>query len=174
MERTSQITALEFLPLSTDHASNPFVSSDRVILLMGDLQLPGFGNASAVLYDGSQYQPYILTAKFDGSNGLITTLFSQQTQSFSSNGNPPPHPTKADLCTGNIALGWVIVIALAASLFLILLLVIGGIIAGRIRRKREGYVRAPGTPPIGEATLGRVPPGQLLSDLETRRAGGYL
>jgi len=71
-------------------------------------------------------------------------------------------------------LGWVIVIALAASLFLILLLVIGGIIAARVRRRREGYVRAPGTPPIGEASLERVPPAQLLSDLETRRAGGYL
>jgi len=88
LESTSRITALEFLPLSTDHASNPLVSSDRVILLMGDIQLPGFGNASAVLFDGSQYQPYILTTKSDGSNGLITTLFSQQTQSFTSNGNP--------------------------------------------------------------------------------------
>lgn len=164
---------MEFLPLSTDHASNPLVSSDRVILLMGDIQLPGFGNASAVLYDGSQYQPYILTTKSDGSNGLITTLFSQQTQSFSSNGNNPHYPDNGS-CLGNIALGWVIVIALAASLFLILLLVIGGIIAARIRRKREGYVRAPGTPPIGEASLERVPPAQLLSDLETRRAGGYL
>ena len=173
MEPTSRITAMEFLPLSADHADNPLVSSDRVILLMGSLQLPGFGNASAVIYDGSQYQPYILTSKLDGSNGFITTLFSQQTQSFSSNGILC-NPYKLLTCTGHIALGWVIVIALAASLFLILLLVMGGIIAARIRRKREGYLRAPGTPPIGEASLGRVPPAQLLSDLETRRARGYL
>jgi len=79
---------MQFLPLSSDHAENNVLSSDRVILLMGDIQLPGFGNASAVLYDGSSYQPYILSTKSDGSNGIIYTLFSERTQSFSSHGNP--------------------------------------------------------------------------------------
>jgi Cortical protein marker for cell polarity len=55
---------------------------------MGDIQLPGFGDASAVLYDGSSYQPYILSSKADGSNGILYTLFSQNIQSFSSNGIP--------------------------------------------------------------------------------------
>lgn len=73
--------------------------------------------------------------------------------------------------TGHIAVGWVIVIALAISLFLILLLVIGGLIAARIRRSREGYMQAPSAPPIREASLERVPPGQLLEDLEARRRG---
>ena len=77
---------------------------------------------------------------------------------------------------GHVAFGWVIVIALAISLFLILLLVIGGVIAARIRRAREGYVQAPGTPTIGEETLERVPPAQLFGELEGRRraAAGYL
>lgn len=62
-------------------------------------------------------------------------------------------------------------IALAISLFLILLLVIGGLIAARIRRSREGYVQAPGTPPIRETSLDRVPPEQLFGDIEGRRRG---
>jgi hypothetical protein len=57
-------------------------------MLMGDIQLPGFGNASAVLYDGSSYQPYILSTKKDGTNGIIHGLFSQNTQNFSSTGFP--------------------------------------------------------------------------------------
>ena len=83
LQPTSRITDMEFLPLSSDHAGNNVLSSDRVILLMGNIQLPGFGNASAVLYDGSSYQPYILSSKPDGSNGIIYTFFSEHTQSFS-------------------------------------------------------------------------------------------
>lgn len=88
LQSTSRITDLQFLPLSANHASNNILSSDRVILLMGDLQLAGFGNASAVLYDGSSFQPYILSTKSDGSNGIVYTFFSEHTQSFSSQGNP--------------------------------------------------------------------------------------
>jgi hypothetical protein len=77
---------MEFLPLSANHAGNNVLSSDRIILLMGDFHLPGFGDASAVLYDGSSYQPYVLSTKSDGSNGVIYTFFSQHTQTFSSQG----------------------------------------------------------------------------------------
>jgi hypothetical protein len=73
---------------------------------------------------------------------------------------------------GHVAFGWVIVIALAISLFLILLI----IIAARIRRAREGYTVAPGSPTIGEETLERVPPTQLFGELEGHQhaAAGYL
>jgi Cortical protein marker for cell polarity len=124
---------------------------------MGSILLPGFGNASAVLYDGNTFQPYILSTKSDGSSGEIYSLFSQNQQTFSS--------------VGHIALGWIIVIALAISLFLIILLVIGGLIAARIRRRREGYVKAPMSPPVGEANLRRAPPGQLFGDMEGNRRG---
>jgi hypothetical protein len=152
---TSKINDMEFLPLSSSHADNNVLSSDRVILLMGDIQLSNFGNASAVLYDGTSYQPYILSTKSNGSNGVINSLFSEHTQSFSS--------------AGHIAKGWIIVIALAISLFLIILLVIGGLIAARIRRAREGYVQAPMSPPVAESNLDRVPPGQLFGDMEGNR-----
>jgi len=106
LDRTSTVTDIQFLPLSSNHAGNNILSSDRVILLMGDLKLPGFGNASAVLYDGSSYQPYILATRTDGSNGIIHGLFSEQTESFSSQGTPPkslklifrPHSIRLDHC----------------------------------------------------------------------------
>ena len=86
LDRSSKVTDIEFIPLSSSHASNDILSDDRVILLMGDIRVTGFGNASAVLYDGSRYQPYILATKSDGSNGIIYSLFSEHTQSFSSQG----------------------------------------------------------------------------------------
>ena len=85
-----------------------------------------------------------------------------------------PSPKIAFNFLGHIALGWVIVIALVISLFLIFLLVIGGIIAARIRRAREGYMPAPGTPPISETSLDRLPPDRLIGNLEDRRQGGFL
>jgi hypothetical protein len=83
------VTDIEFLPLSSNHADNNILSSDRVILLLGDIRVTGFGNASAVLYDGVRYQPYILATKSDGSNGIIYGLFSENTESFSSHGSIP-------------------------------------------------------------------------------------
>ena len=126
-------------------------------MLMGNIQLPNFGNASAVLYDGNSYQPYILSTKSDGSSGIINSLFSEYTQSFST--------------TGHLAIGWIIFISLAISLFLIILLVIGGLIAARIRNKREGYIQAPGSPPVGEANLAHIPPAQLFGDMDGNRRG---
>lgn len=87
LQPTSRITDMQFLPLSSDHPGNNILSSDRVILLMGNIQLPGFGNVSAVLYDGSSYHPYILSSTSNGSDGIIYTLFSERTQSFSSHGS---------------------------------------------------------------------------------------
>ena len=86
---TSLITDLQFLPLLVNHAKNNVLSSDRVILLLGNIQLPDFGSASGVLYDGSSFEPYILTSTADGSDGIIYTFFSQYTQTFSSEGPFP-------------------------------------------------------------------------------------
>ena len=59
---------------------------------MGDIHLANFGNTSAVLFDGESFTPYILSTKADGSNGVIYTLFSERTQSFSSHGTAPFNP----------------------------------------------------------------------------------
>jgi len=148
---------MQFLPLSKDHTSNNIVPSNTLILLLGTIQLPNFGSASGVLYDGNTFTPYLLTSTSSGSPGTIYTFFSQNTQSFSTQGHVP--------------IGWVIVIALAISLFLIILLVIGGVIADRIRRAQEGYTKAPMSPAIGEGSLERIPPEALIGDMEERRRG---
>jgi hypothetical protein len=77
------------LQLSSAHGENDILPQDNVILLTGDIQVTGFGNASAVIYDGETFQPYLLATKSDGSNGLIRGLFSQNTPSFSSQGFRP-------------------------------------------------------------------------------------
>lgn len=117
---------------------------------------------------------HLTNRTFSPLNPMVQAVYSTPSFPNIHNHFPPKVPSYLPtllIVTGHIALGWVVVIALVISLFLILLLVIGGLIAARIRRAREGYVKAPGTPPIRETTLGRLPPEQLLEDLERRR--GY-
>jgi Rax2 C-terminal beta propeller domain len=147
---------ISVLQLSSNHPSNSILPSDKVILLSGSILIPDFGPVSAVFFTGQSFIPYLLTSTLTGTPGLITGLFTQNTQSFSS--------------THHVPIGWIVVIALALSLFLILLLVIGGIVAARIRRAREGYMPAPVAPSVGEENLERVPPERLLENLEGRRA----
>jgi hypothetical protein len=57
-----------------------------------------------------------------------------------------------------------VLIGLAIALALIFLIVVAGIIAERIRRKREGYMPAP-TNMFDRANLSRFPPDQMFGTI---------
>lgn len=42
-----------------------------MLLAVGHLNVKSFGNASAALYDGSTWSPYLLTTQVDGQPGII-------------------------------------------------------------------------------------------------------
>lgn len=62
-------------------------------------------------------------------------------------------------------------IALAIALGLIFFLVIAGVVAERVRRKREGYIPAPTASFDRSQGLSRVPPEQLFGSLAQGRSG---
>ncbi len=64
-----------------------------------------------------------------------------------------------------------VLIALGIALGLIFLLVVAGILAERIRRKREGYMPAPTSSFDRNNGMSRVPPDQLFSSLGQGRSG---
>lgn len=66
---------------------------------------------------------------------------------------------------------FVILIALAVALGLILLLVAAGFILDRIRKKREGYVPAPTSMIDRGSGMNRIPPHELLESLGHGRGG---
>jgi hypothetical protein len=70
-----------------------------------------------------------------------------------------------------LAKGFVVLIALAIALGLIFLLVIGGVLAERIRRRREGYRPAPTASFDRNNGMQRIPPEQLLGSLGQNRTG---
>jgi hypothetical protein len=63
-----------------------------------------------------------------------------------------------------MAVGFVVLIGLAIALGCLMLIVGGGVVAERIRRKQQGYEPAP-TWSDKSTTMGRVPPEDLFSSL---------
>lgn len=83
------IRGLSVLQLSSSdkHAENDLVGGDMTLLITGELDLPGFGNASAALFNGTTFAPFILSTS-GNSPGSLSQLFSEVTMDFTSSGKP--------------------------------------------------------------------------------------
>jgi len=81
----TNIRGLQVLSLSKSHASSNLVSQDQTLMITGALNLPGFGNASSVLYNGTTFQPFALTSSSSNSGGSLSQLFSQKQNTFAKN-----------------------------------------------------------------------------------------
>jgi hypothetical protein len=114
---------------------------------------------SAAIFNGTSFQPYALTTSSGRGAGSIAKIFSQKDDFFADGGK-------------HLALGFVVLIGLAISLALILLLVVGGVVLDRIRKRREGYTPAPTSMYDRGSGIQRVPPRELLESLGKVRPGG--
>jgi hypothetical protein len=72
------IRGLEILPVIQDHDSVSTLNDDQTLLVMGDLKIPGFGDASAALYNGTAVTPFILSTQANGQPGSMSHLFSEK------------------------------------------------------------------------------------------------
>ena len=80
------IQDLQVLSLTKNHASSTLVSASQTVMLTGSVNVPGFGNASAVLFNGTTLQPFALTTTSTNTGGSISQFFSQEQNSFESSG----------------------------------------------------------------------------------------
>lgn len=148
----TNIRGLQMLSLTTSHGSTALVASSQALLLTGSIVLPNFGPASAVLFNGTTFEPFALTTNTGNSTGSMAHMFSERQNFFSSNEH-------------HLALGFVVLIGLAISLGLILLIVLAGLFLDRLRKKREGYIPAPTSMYDRGNGVARIPPEQLFSDV---------
>ncbi|EHL03638.1 putative Polarized growth protein rax2 [Glarea lozoyensis 74030] len=81
----SSVRGLQILPVTSDHGSSEFLSRDQVLLMTGSLNIPGFGNASAVVFNGTDYLPYALTNSATSTSGSLSQFFSSKVVQFGSN-----------------------------------------------------------------------------------------
>lgn len=80
------IRGLQVLPLTKNHDSSDFISASQNLMITGALNLPGSGNASAVLFNGTTFLPFALTTNAANSGGSISQIFSQRQNFFNKAG----------------------------------------------------------------------------------------
>ncbi|CAK4030869.1 related to Pst1p [Lecanosticta acicola] len=153
--RASIIRKLQIMPLSSsgNHADSALMASDQMLMIMGNINIPNEGNASAVLFNGTTFEPFMLTNMDDGSEGSISAIFVSNPSNFINERNH------------HLSLGAIVGIALAIAAGLIFLMVVAGILLERRRKRKEGYV------PISadkSSNIARLPPETLFHNLEGR------
>ncbi|KAJ5901106.1 hypothetical protein N7504_007099 [Penicillium tannophilum] len=147
------IRGMEVLPLNQNHKSVSLLNDDQTLLLMGELIIPDFGNASAALYNGTTVTPFILSSKYDGQPGSMSQLFTE-------NDNP------YDTSSSHHSNGIVVLVAFCCALGCVFLIVAAGVIMNKIQRRRQGYSAAPqsfGTDRPSD--MQRVPPEYLFNSI---------
>jgi hypothetical protein len=152
------IRSLQIFQVTEGHGDTDTLGDKHVLMLTGQIPMPEIGNAAAVIYNGTGYQPYALATSSGNGPGSIAKIFTQNDNFFSSDDK-------------NMPIVFVILIGLAIALGLILLLVLGGIILDRIRKKREGYTPAPTSMIDRGSGIQRIPPHELLESLGQGRPG---
>jgi len=159
----SEVRGLQVFTLTDKHGKSDLLNEDQDLMVLGQLNIPSFGNVSAALYNGTNFIPFVLASATNGP-GSLSQAFVQNPHNFFKNGGH------------HLAVGFVVLIALAIALALIFLLVVAGIMAERIRRKREGYVPAPTQMYDKNNNMHRIPPEHLLAGSlgpGQGRSGGY-
>ncbi|KAI0070360.1 hypothetical protein K474DRAFT_1608840 [Panus rudis PR-1116 ss-1] len=120
------VSQLIMVPLQNTHPANGIVEPDRMLMMSGSISDPSFGNASSVLFDGSQFIPYILSSSSSGTPGAVSSLVHSISQ-FSFN-------QRHFLATGVVIL---ISIAIAAGVVFLLALI--GILWTLFSRRDDKY-----------------------------------
>ena len=151
------VRGIQVLSLSDDHEDSDLISKDQDLLLLGTINITDFGTASGVLFNGTSYIPLLLSSTSEGTPGSLSQVFVENPQSFFKSKKK------------HLAIGFVVLIALACALALTFLLVVAGILVEWYRKKRQGYERAPMTYPTRTANLNRVPPEHLFGTLSGNR-----
>jgi Cortical protein marker for cell polarity len=72
----TNIRGLQVIGLTEDHEASDVLDNDQSLLITGQINLRDFGNASAVLFNGTTFTPFILSSTADGQPGSLSQLFS--------------------------------------------------------------------------------------------------
>ncbi|KAF2460041.1 cortical protein marker for cell polarity-domain-containing protein [Lineolata rhizophorae] len=157
--QSTTIRGLQIFRLTEDHSNDDLMGRDEALVLLGQLELPDFGNASAAVFNGTSFTPFILANTAQNGPGSLSQIFVQFPQNFLTSDN------------GELAVGFVILIGLALALLCTFLLIVGGILVEFWRRRQEGYV-----PMYGgrNENLSRIPPEELFENVGRRPGGGGL
>ncbi|KAL2827707.1 cortical protein marker for cell polarity-domain-containing protein [Aspergillus pseudoustus] len=153
------IRGLDIMPLSDLHDNNDLLANDLSLLITGNIVVPDFGNASAVLFNGTTLTPFIISSTSDGKPGRMSRMFYE---------NDNPYARKS----GHHSNGIVVLVAFCCALGCVFLIVIAGVIFNKIQRRRQGYMAAPQAVGTDRPTsMRRLPPEYLFNSLKQPNPG---
>lgn len=165
----SVIQGLQVFSTTQNHAASTLLDKNNALLVLGQLNVPNFGNASGALFNGTAWTPYLLSVSGTGSGSMSQVFVEKPANFFKSSGKfccLMLSPLTNFLVTGHhLAVGLVVLVALAIALAIIFILVLVGIFAERYQRKKDGFQQLPQAPPRGNENMSRIPPEHLFGNI---------
>ncbi|KAF9699731.1 hypothetical protein EKO04_002250 [Ascochyta lentis] len=154
----TDIRGIQVLSLSKSHAQSDIIDQSQDLLLMGQINITDFGTASGALFNGTTLAPFLLATTAQNTPGSLSSIFVENPNMFFKQSKK------------HLAVGFIVLIALAIALALTFLLVVIGIVIEWYRKKAQGYSPAPQSYPDRLGNVGRLPPEQLFGTLSGPRA----
>jgi len=154
----TDIRGIQVLSLSENHGSADLINRNEDLLLMGQINITHFGSASGALFNGTTLAPFLLATTSENTPGSLSAIFVENPDMFFRPSNK------------HLAVGFIVLIALAIALALTFLLVVIGIVIEWYRKRAQGYSPAPQSYPDRLGNVGRLPPEQLFGTLSGPRA----
>ncbi|KAL5385339.1 hypothetical protein DPSP01_004798 [Paraphaeosphaeria sporulosa] len=153
----TNIQGLQALPLTQDHQKSDLIDQNQDLLILGQVNITGFGVASAALFNGTTLTPFLLASANGGASGSLSKVVAEHEDFFQGGGK-------------HLALGFIVLIALAIALALTFLLVVAGILIEWYRKRAAGYSPAPTSFTDRVGNQSRIPPQELFGTLRGPQA----
>lgn len=163
ISNSSDVQSLSILPIENNSSSS--LMGSNMLAINGQIELPNYGNASMVTFDGANWRP-LFVATSGGSLGSIGALYSEKQTVISGDTSSPeqgPGGTTTESGMRNLmSTGRIVGISFAIAVGCICLLVVAGLIFGYFTQRSQGYQRAP-THTNEKEMVDNVPPEELMN-----------
>ena len=103
-DKDTVIRGIQSVRLSQNHANSKIIDQNTDLLLMGQINIVGFGSASAALFNGVTLTPFLLATKGqDGAtaSGSLSSIFVENPNFFFNGSSKPLMHTRVFLFTSN-------------------------------------------------------------------------
>lgn len=81
----TDIRSISVQSLSSSHGSSQYLDKDQSLLLTGMINLPDYGNVSAALFNGTAFEPLLLSSSNSGGPGSISQIFTSKSNPLKGN-----------------------------------------------------------------------------------------
>jgi hypothetical protein len=82
----TNIQGLQALPLTQDHQKSDLLDQNQDLLILGQVNITGFGVASAALFNGTTLTPFLLSSAQGGASGSLSKVAAEYENFFQGGG----------------------------------------------------------------------------------------